>query len=147
MKAKDITVGEFYAVGHPDFPQKAMVTEVGEMTKRVHTGARWDFSGHPHTAKMARVRYENTQHGEEEIVQLTQVLHPWAVQEEINERVVARQRKERGDYAARQRRAVKIRERLIGMVDDAHASFAVDAYNGKVTLTFDEFAAVVGEDL
>lgn len=147
MKARDITVGELYAVGHPDYPSKMLVKEVAEHSKKVYDSG--SFLGHmSNPTKMVRVRRASWQEGDQDDwVFPQQVLHPWATQEQINERRNARVAKDRHDLDVREARAERIRERLIGLVDDSRASYAVSAYNGKVELTFDEFAALVGEDL
>jgi hypothetical protein len=58
MRTKDINFGEHYAIeSSPGWVRRAIVEAVEIPNKRVYTGARWDFSGHATTVKMARVRW------------------------------------------------------------------------------------------
>lgn len=96
MKMRDIVIGGEYAVGHPEYPKKAVAVEVGNLTRRVYSGARWDFQGHLYTGPSCRVRYSadgrspTTANDHEEVVALTQVLRPWEEQEVLNEKKKAR---------------------------------------------------------
>lgn len=77
MKAKDIVVGEDYAVGSHSFPHRATVQSVG----RSHGAwGRYTTSG-----ICARVEYGSVRAGGTvALVALTEVLRPWADQEKLN---------------------------------------------------------------
>lgn len=99
MKAKDIVVGECYAVGVGDNFYRGVVLEVGPIERKVHAnhpgGWRQNFGSSGYkvsNAPGARVRqlnFDGTEaksvgrSGDEFVVTLRQVLRPWSEQEEI----------------------------------------------------------------
>lgn len=89
MKAKDIIVGQEYAVGSEHYPERAVALEVGPISRRVHSGARWDFGGHLSSAPACRVRLLQRKTGlpgeREEVYALAKILRPWADQEAKDE--------------------------------------------------------------
>lgn len=107
MKAKDIIVGQEYAVGSEHYPERAVALEVGPISRRVHSGARWDFGGHLSTAPACRVRLLQRKNGlpgqREEVYALAKVLRPWADQAAKDEE--ARQRRIREAAVAEALRA------------------------------------------
>lgn len=109
MKMRDIAEGVEYAVGHPDYPRKAVAVQVGNFTRRVYSGARWDFQGHPYTGPACKVRYDD---GKEEVVALTQVLRPWREQQVLNDQKELRRKRQRR-LAARSRRVEQDLQRAL----------------------------------
>lgn len=83
MKARDIKVGEHYAIGSPTYPQRGEVLEVANFSRRVYSGEGCDFSGHLVTQLSAKVHYwakdgKGPSGQRDEVVALTTIREPWA---------------------------------------------------------------------
>lgn len=111
MKMQDIAEGVEYAVGHPDYPLRATAVEVGRLTRRVYSGARWDFGGHTYTGPACKVRYED---GHEEVVALSKVLRPWREQQILNDQKELRRKRQRRLHARSRRLEDELQRALMG---------------------------------
>lgn len=130
MKAKDIIVGEHYAVGRADYPDRAIVLEVGRIERTVHSGARWDWGGHNSDSPAARIRklhrdgstLDAARTNVERVVPLSQVLHPWAKQVEVDAQRDAYRVAKEARGAAAALLAGRLEEALNGAGVNVHAS-------------------------
>lgn len=142
MKAKDIVIGQEYAVGSEHYPERAVALEVGPISRRVYSGTRWDFGGHNSTTPACRVRVLQRKTGlpgqQETVYALTKILRPWAEQEARDE--AAKQRRIREAEAAQALRAKA--DALQDALETAGVSCFVWSNEGKVTVTLKGGGAV-----
>jgi hypothetical protein len=109
MKCADIKIGEDYAVeDYRDHYYRATVLAVGRHSRRVYSGARWDFGGHIVTNKMVQVRpvVSDTQPPPSGPVWVmpAKVVRPWAEQAPIIDQAKAARAAKTNEKAARQER-------------------------------------------
>lgn len=138
MKTKDIVVGQEYAVGTASWSRRARVVEVGDITRRVFSGARWDWLGHDVTSKAVRVVYLHADgESHDEVVPPGKVLHTWERELEI-QRAAARLRQEK------ERQAIDAREAAVllnPVVWNAFGHASAHASNGVVMVQLPPAAA------
>ena len=97
MKIKDITIGADYAIErYKGGFYRATVLEAGPISRRVYSGARYDFGGHLTTQAAVRVRYSS---GTEDIVPPAKVSSTWEVYEQEAARTAQRKETVEAEYA------------------------------------------------
>lgn len=92
MKAKEIKIGERYAVKVFGYLQEARVVSIGQHERRVYSGHRSDFSGHRATQLMVEVQRPSRVHDRDGAVPPTDWVLPQQVETEWAEYYAAQHR-------------------------------------------------------
>lgn len=125
MKAKDIIVGQEYAVGSEHFPERAVALEVGPISRRVFSGARWDFGGHTTNTPACRVQPLQRNFGMPEqgevVYALSKILRPWSEQEAKDEEAKQRRIRQAKTDAALRFKAEAVQDALAALDITAYA--------------------------
>ncbi len=134
MKKADIVVGEDYAVGTESYLRRATVLEVGNIERRVYSGARWDWSGHKTNSVAARVRYVGPGAPvlPEKVVPLSQVIRPWVAEEQ-------RQKDRAAIEAAHAAKRAELEKRMV----DLQRALARHGINARARIPHSDTVEVV----